>query len=60
MFKKDLDFVDIVAVGFGLILLIAMIIAYFMGLEMDSDMKAWFFAILTFFIGKKTPQKLGK
>lgn len=54
------DFVDIVAVGFGLIILGAIIAAYFMGMELDVDMKSWFFAILTFFIGKKMPQTFGK
>jgi len=53
------DFVDLVAVGFGLIILGAIIAAYFMGMELDVDMKSWFFAILTFFIGKKMPQTFG-
>jgi len=57
---KDADFVDIVAVGFGLIILGAIIVAYFMDMQLDADMKSWFFAILTFFIGKKMPQTFGK
>jgi len=55
-----IDFMDIVAVGFGVILLFAIIVAYFKGMPIDQDLKAWFFAILTFFIGKKTPVTFGK
>jgi hypothetical protein len=57
---KDVDFVDLVAVGFGVVLLGAIIVAYFKGVPMDSDIKSWFYAILTFFIGKKLPQTFGK
>ena len=53
---QNIDFVDVVAVGFGLILLGAIIAAYFTGIQLDSDLKSWFYAILTFFIGKKLPQ----
>lgn len=53
---KDADFVDVVVVGFGFILLAAIIVAYFMGKPLDADIKQWFFAVLTFFLGKKMPQ----
>lgn len=52
---KNIDFVDVVAVVFGLVLLGAIIVAYFKGMTLDPDIKQWFFAILTFFIGKKFP-----
>lgn len=58
--SKNVDFVDVVAVGFGLIMLGAIIVAYFKGMTLDPDIKEWFFAILTFFIGKKLPQTIGR
>jgi len=57
---KELDFVDVVAVVFGLIILGATIVAYFQGMELDPDFKSWFYSVLLFFIGKKLPQNLGK
>ena len=54
------DFIDIVTVLFGLILLGAVITAYFMGMDADPDLKAWFFAVLTFLIGKKMPISSGR
>jgi len=58
---KDADFVDVVVVFFGLALLGTIVAAYFMNMPLDSDIKQWFFAVLTFFIGKKAlPQTIGK
>lgn len=57
---KDYDFADVVIVGFGAVLLLAIIAAYFLNMPLDTDMKAWFFAVLTLFIGKKMPQNIGK
>lgn len=58
---KDADFVDVVVVGFGVVLLAAIIVAYFKGMPLDSDIKQWFFAVLTFFLGKKAlPQTIRK
>ncbi len=58
---NDVDFLDVVAVAFGLILLAAVIAQVFLGMTPDTDIKSWFFAILTFIIGKKAlPQTLGK
>ena len=57
---KDADFVDVVVVGFGITLLGTIVAAYFMNMPLDPDIKQWFFAVLTFFIGKKMPQSIGK
>lgn len=57
---SNVDFIDIVTVGFGLILLGAVITAYFMGMEPDPDIRQWFFAVLTFLIGKKMPVSFGR
>lgn len=61
MIKNSFDFLDLVVVGFGLILLGIITAAYFTSMPLDPDIKEWFFAILTFLIGKKAlPQTMGK